>query len=409
MNSEKTIIIPVADFDWGGGIDFIKFNISMLDSIADEDLSIKIFLTLPIQSPKIRTVIRFIKNSIKRILRRPVCKKIMSPQNFVTEFSQFKHTEFVFYDTELRNSFFRKFVTQFDHYLIFPVMSFLPGIPKKNNIGYIPDLQYIHLPYLFSVKECEEKNAAYKKLLSSCDYIFVNSEDTKNDICRTYPDESVHNSIFVMPFCPFSNEETLLSDETSADISKYSLPQKYFIISNQFWMHKDHPSAFKAFAELPEEFHDIQIVCTGGTKDHRNPDYFKEIQNLLVSLNIQDKVTILGYIPKREQITILKKAIAVIQPTLFEGGRGGGVTYDAISHGIPVILSDIPINKEIRNENILYFKAGDPLDLKDKMTLFLRKTQKPVDINKLINQSKTNFDKAKQALRLFIEKAYPNN
>jgi glycosyltransferase involved in cell wall biosynthesis len=403
MDNNKTIIVPVADFvGWGGGFDFIKFYISILDSIASEDSSVKIILTISIQTTGGR-IIRFIKNVIKQILGRQVSKNLMPARSLVAEFSQFKHVEIVL----MEKIFFYTYLKQFNTYLIFPTISPLKNIPNKNNIGYIPDLQHIHLPYLFSVKECEFRDISFKTLLSSCNHIFVNSEDTKKDIYQTYPIESANCNIFAMPFIPFSNEEDLMLNEKNVDISKYDLSEKFFIISNQFWTHKDHPTAFKAFAELVKLFHDIQIVCTGNTVDYRNPYYFKEIQDLLVFLNIQNRVKILGYIPKQEQIVILKKAIAVIQPTLFEGGRGGGSTYDAISHGVPVILSDIPINKEIQHENVLYFKTGDFLDMKDKMVRIIQKKHKRADNNKLIIQNKVNFNRAKQELKLFLENSYP--
>ena len=50
-------------------------------------------------------------------------------------------------------------------------------------------------------------------------------------------------------------------------------------------------------------------------------------------LGINDDVEIVGHIPKLDQIALLKNSIAVIQPTLFEGGPGGGSAYDAISLG----------------------------------------------------------------------------
>jgi glycosyltransferase involved in cell wall biosynthesis len=64
----------------------------------------------------------------------------------------------------------------------------------------------------------------------------------------------------------------------------------------------------------------------------------------------------------------------VLQPTLFEGGPGGGAVYDAVSLGVPAILSDIPVNREIENEpNLFYFEAGSAPDLAGKMRAFLKK------------------------------------
>ena len=101
----------------------------------------------------------------------------------------------------------------------------------------------------------------------------------------------------------------------------------------------------------------------------------------------------LGLIPKIEQIEIMKGAIAVIQPTLFEGGPGGGSVWDAISLGIPSIVSDIKTNLEVKHKMLTFFKSGNYIDLTDKMekvlnTNFIKKTH-----TELMEQSESNMKK----------------
>lgn len=69
------------------------------------------------------------------------------------------------------------------------------------------------------------------------------------------------------------------------------------------------------------------------------------------------------YIAKLDQIALLKKSIAVIQPTLFEGGPGGGASYDAISLGKPLIVSDIKVNQEIEQSERVFFSRQKMLIL----------------------------------------------
>jgi glycosyltransferase involved in cell wall biosynthesis len=76
---------------------------------------------------------------------------------------------------------------------------------------------------------------------------------------------------------------------------------------------------------------------------------------------------LLGHIPKRDQVEIMKNALAVVQPTLFEGGPGGGSVYDAACLGIPVILSDIAVNREVEADHLFFFEAGNCIDLAEKM------------------------------------------
>ena len=73
---------------------------------------------------------------------------------------------------------------------------------------------------------------------------------------------------------------------------------------------------------------------------------------------IKDRVQILGLIPKRDQIELLKHSCALIQPTLFEGGPGGGAVYEAFSLRVPAIVSDIPINRELPADDLHHFFPG---------------------------------------------------
>jgi glycosyltransferase involved in cell wall biosynthesis len=135
-------------------------------------------------------------------------------------------------------------------------------------------------------------------------------------------------------------------------------------------MHKDHITAFEALKKVieTEPGADIHIVCTGLTGDYRSPEYFTSLMDSIRRLGIAERVHVLGHIPKRDQMAIMRKCIAVVQPTLFEGGPGGGSVYNSIAAGIYSIVSDIAVNLEIpKNDHVVFFKAQDASDLSEKM------------------------------------------
>ena len=49
----------------------------------------------------------------------------------------------------------------------------------------------------------------------------------------------------------------------------------------------------------------------------------------------------------------------MIQPTLFEGGPGGGAIFDAVSLDIPALVSSIPVNQEIDCGRVSFFLPQD--------------------------------------------------
>ena len=114
-------------------------------------------------------------------------------------------------------------------------------------------------------------------------------------------------------------------------------------------------------------YNDYEILCSGNTYDYRHPQYFDELKSEIEMLGISEKIKFLGYIPKLDQIEIMRNSIAVIQPTWFEGGPGGGAVYDAVAIGVSAIVSDIDVNKEIDSEYVEFFKVKSSEDLTKKM------------------------------------------
>jgi glycosyltransferase involved in cell wall biosynthesis len=112
-----------------------------------------------------------------------------------------------------------------------------------------------------------------------------------------------------------------------------------------------------------------------------------EIKELLFELKISRSVHLLGHIAKEDQIALVRGSIAVIQPTLFEGGPGGGSIYDAVALGVPGLVSDIPVNREIDDPNITYFAPGDSDGLAQLMIQAPSRPRPQFDNSALISRS----------------------
>ena len=261
--------------------------------------------------------------------------------------------------------------------VLLPILNPLPqGIPWSW-IGYIYDFQHKYYPQFFSVEEIGRRDKIFARLANEPPALIVNSQAVKDDIDRFLPGH--RGQIFVMPFASAALAEKF--DEPGENLAeKYKLPTRYFIISNQFWVHKSHETAFEALALLRREpsCADIAIVCTGHRGDRRFPGYFDQLLSRVGRLGLADSIFTLGHIPKDEQIHLMMNAIAVLQPTLFEGGRGGGSVSHAVALGVPAIVSDIAVNRELNERNVFFFRTGSSEDLAARMAeLALRPRARP--------------------------------
>lgn len=366
---KRRIGIPVNGFvGWGGGIDFIKMVIRGV--LATQKY--EVIILIPDEASKKDKI----KNRVKKTLnllalpltvvgvkKNPLAIKEF--KNYTGIFNEFKQDfakSIAYHNT---HKHFRKALKKNKIDVLGPCISAQEKDLPIPWIGYLYDFQHRYLPQFFSEEEIKHREAHFGQMVHDASDIIVNSLSVKNDIHKFYPGEQ--SKVTALPFTPLFNKR-LLTSQFDVLKKKYNLPDNYFIISNQFWRHKDHLTAFRALQIITSTATEqIAIVCTGETGDYRQGDFFASLKKEIQDLGIEDKVYFLGYISKQDQIQILLHAVALVQPTLFEGGPGGGATYDAIAFSKPAIISDIAINKEINHPLVTFFQAGNHLDLANKM------------------------------------------
>lgn len=248
--------------------------------------------------------------------------------------------------------------------IAFPCIE-VPGYSEDISwVGYLYDFQHRYLPEFFTDKERLRRDFAFERMLHAGVHVLVNSRAVVEDARKFFP--GFTSTVHALPFSPCPQKEWLEDDVDPRP--KYGLRRPYFMISNQFWIHKNHALAFRAFARFLESQDGVDLVCTGNTGDYRFPGYFADLQKLVLSLGVSDHLKILGHLDKREQIALMKHASAVIQPTLFEGGPGGGAAHDAVALGVPLIASDIPVNREIDTGDVRFFPAHDECGLAELLS-----------------------------------------
>lgn len=148
---------------------------------------------------------------------------------------------------------------------------------------------------------------------------------------------------------------------------KYGIPEKYFFSPNQFWVHKNHKLVLKAVKLLKNEGINILVAFSGKNYDFRNPGYFEELVQFARENDLQENIKFLGFIDRSEQLVLMKHAIAIIQPSLFEGWST--VVEDAKALSQDIILSNLNVHVEQTTDypNKCFFNPYDEVDLKEKI------------------------------------------
>jgi glycosyltransferase involved in cell wall biosynthesis len=200
-------------------------------------------------------------------------------------------------------------------------------------------------------------------LLAFAPVTIVTSEDAKSDLHKYFG--PFKSEVVSLPFgsARASPDPQWLGRIDDRVLRKYAVPYPFFLCSNQFWLHKNHKVVFEAIALGKKEGRPIDVVFTGAMEDYRDPAYITELLRYVDILEIRAHCRFLGLIRKLDQIQLMKAAIGVVQPTLFEGSPGGGAIEEAVSLGRPTIVSDIPVNREAAEHVTEFFAPGSARSL----------------------------------------------
>ena len=243
--------------------------------------------------------------------------------------------------------------------LVFPIQK-SPGtrfpVPY---IGWVPDFQHKRLPQYFSAEETEHRDNSFRTLIEEANHTVVSSMDAHADLMRWFPTEKAKVSSF--PFAAVATP-SWYEDDPASVAKRYELPEKFLMFPSQFWIHKNHKVLFEAVRILKARgFGDISVVCTGFSRDFRFPEHYESLQRFIKEADLQSNLHFLGLLPRHDQIQLLRRSAAVVQPSLFEGWSS--LVEDCRTLGKRLFVSDIPIHREQLPPRATFFDPANPEEL----------------------------------------------
>lgn len=254
--------------------------------------------------------------------------------------------------------------------------------------AWFPDLQHKFYPQFFDKKRLWLRELRLKITLRNARDLVVSSHDTVGHFKQFYslpPTLRIHVLQFV----------SVLNVYESRDISEvraaYKIPEEYFIVSNSFLKHKNHKVVLNALKHLKEKEGQAHIVFTGKMEVYPGTEHLDELRSIVRENNLERYISLLGVIPREDQLCLMQHAKAVLQPSKFEGWNT--TIEDAKSMQLPVIASNIAVHKEQLGNAGTYF---DPSNA-DELAEVLARYRKPNigalydDYATRVKQFATNF------------------
>jgi len=228
-------------------------------------------------------------------------------------------------------------------------------------VGWLQDFQHVHLPALFTAEEIAQRDRKFRDTMRLADRLlaFVAVADD----ARTFAPEYAHK---VRPIRPYALvDPSVYARDCAAVLTRYDLPERFVYVPNQFWIHKNHLGLLQAVRILRARGVRPCVVFTGHWHEYRDPQHFATVTRAIADWQLEAQIRNLGLVPRTDVYDLMRQALCVLNPSLFEGW--GYSVDEAAAVGKRILASDIAAHRAQRAPACDFFDPHDPEDLAAKL------------------------------------------
>jgi glycosyltransferase involved in cell wall biosynthesis len=215
----------------------------------------------------------------------------------------------------------------------------------------IQDTTLIDYPEGLGAAAAAAERASIQRWLERCEATVVSSQSTVNNLVRLYGDlgrtaEIIHHAILPRP--------EIGEDQMPAE-RRAELPKRYVICATNISPHKNVDLLLHAWSRLARRTewpllligHGTEVVQPGTAVEAMANWRHAQLSGVAVRLGLgpDSGLMSMGYVPDAWVGPLIGGAAALVMPSFTEGG-GSFPVEEALSQGIPVLCSDIPVMRE---------------------------------------------------------------
>ncbi len=267
----------------------------------------------------------------------------------------------------------------------------LPLFRPRKTINTIHDIAFVREQDLYFSEKAKIHNAFAKHLVNffiktftfgkyssgSVDYLYWStafalkhakkiitvSEFTKNEILSLYPKTEpekiavVRNGFNNDLFRPIDDEPKI-----EAVLNKYGIVKPFFLYVGRLEKKKNTPALIEALSIVRENNPEIKekLVLIGNASFG-----FDEVKYAIEEFNLNGDINIPGWVEENDLPYIYNAASAFIFPSKHEGF--GIPVLEAMACGLPTIVSNLAVLREIAADGVLYFDQDNKRSIADAM------------------------------------------
>lgn len=267
--------------------------------------------------------------------------------------------------------------------------SMAPLLAKNKVVITVHDLAFKSVKGAFTWKTTMWKNIMTSLSVKKADKIIAITNFAKTEIEKYYANISKDKiTVVYNGFNDFSKESINLGNINKKILDLKN--NKYILTVSTISPRKNIDGLIKAFKLIKDEI-DYNLVIAG-----KNGWLYENVLNLVDELKLNDRIIFTGGINDDELKYLYKNTELFVYPSFYEGF--GLPPLEAMSFGIPCIVSNVTSMPEVLGDKCNYF---NPSDINGMSEEILRSVSKIVN-NKIYKKNNYSWENcAKEVIKLY--------
>jgi len=221
--------------------------------------------------------------------------------------------------------------------------------PVGRTVLTINDIRYVSFPELYSKFRGLVSQSTLRMAFAGADKLITGSRFSKAELLQFNPGSSIsvlYNGVDPDYFSGSPDEDLLKVRK------KYDLGESFLLSVGHLEKRKNYPQLLKAISILKKRDHKCFLVIIGNDGDDEDA-----IGEQIRVLNLSDNVRILKKVPDWEVRSLYRLCSLFVFPSVYEGF--GIPILEAMAAQCPMVISDIPVFREITENQSLYFNQNN--------------------------------------------------
>lgn len=234
--------------------------------------------------------------------------------------------------------------------VIFSPTHYSPRFVAIPKVVSIMDLSYLLFPKLFKASDLAQLTSWTKDSVRRASRILTISKSSKNDIIQAY---GTKEDQVVVTYPGLTDSIHMNATKKTSGISV--LPKSYILSVGTLQPRKNFEKLIEAYSILRKQwkgkaFPELVIVGKKGW-------LYEDILAAPKRFGVEDTVKLLDFVSDEALPAIYEKAACFVLPSLYEGF--GLPVLEAMSYGVPVVVSNVSSLPEIAGDAGIYVNPND--------------------------------------------------